>query len=116
MALCAELLLFFEEEQDIPVIRLGLHASPDLEQNRVAGPGTRPSGSCARGGFTGTARRPFWECGIPPGPVRLLVHPRALSAMIGQRRGNVVWFRERGYRVEVEGDPALSRYRVKIGG
>ena len=38
VALCAELLLFFEEERDIPVIRLGLHASPDLEQNRVAGP------------------------------------------------------------------------------
>ena len=30
VALCAELLLFFEEERDIPVIRLGLHASPDL--------------------------------------------------------------------------------------
>lgn len=61
VALCAELLLFFEEERDIPVIRLGLHASPDLEQNRVAGPWhPGPSGSCARGGFTGTARRPFY--------------------------------------------------------
>lgn len=32
VALCAELLLFFEEERDIPVIRLGLHASPDLDK------------------------------------------------------------------------------------
>ena len=117
VALCAELLLFFEEERDIPVIRLGLHASPDLEQNRVAGP-WHPAfrGLCEGRISRDRAASLLRECGIPPGPVRLLVHPRALSAMIGQRRGNVVWFRERGYRVEVEGDPALSRYRVKIGG
>ena len=117
VALCAELLLFFEEERDIPVIRLGLHASPDLEQNRVAGPGPPAFRELCEGRiYRDRAASLLRECGIPPGPVRLLVHPRALSAMIGQRRGNVVWFRERGYRVEVEGDPALSRYRVKIGG
>ena len=117
VALCAELLLFFEEERDIPVIRLGLHASPDLEQNRVAGPWHPAFRELCEGRiYRARAASLLRECGIPPGPVRLLVHPRALSAMIGQRRGNVVWFRERGYRVEVEGDPALSRYRVKIGG
>ena len=117
VALCAELLLFFEEERDIPVIRLGLHASPDLEQNRVAGPWHPAFRELCEGRiYRDRAASLLRECGIPPGPVRLLVHPRALSAMIGQRRGNVVWFRERGYRVEVEGDPALSRYRVKIGG
>ena len=116
VALCAELLLFFEEERDIPVIRLGLHASPDLEQNRVAGPWHPAFRELCEGRiYRDRAASLLRECGIPPGPVRL-VHPRALSAMIGQRRGNVVWFRERGYRVEVEGDPALSRYRVKIGG
>ena len=117
VALCAELLLFFEEERDIPVIRLGLHASPDLEQNRVAGPWHPAFRELCEGRiYRDRAASLLRECGIPPGPVRLFVHPRALSAMIGQRRGNVVWFRERGYRVEVEGDPALSRYRVKIGG
>ena len=117
VALCAELLLFFEEERDIPVIRLGLHASQDLEQNRVAGPWHPAFRELCEGRiYRDRAASLLRECGIPPGPVRLLVHPRALSAMIGQRRGNVVWFRERGYRVEVEGDPALSRYRVKIGG
>ena len=117
VALCAELLLFFEEERDIPVIRLGLHASPDLEQNRVAGPWHPAFRELCEGRiYRDRAASLLRECGIPPGPVRLLVHPRALSAMICQRRGNVVWFRERGYRVEVEGDPALSRYRVKIGG
>ena len=117
VALCAELLLFFEEERDIPVIRLGLHASPDLEQNRGAGPWHPAFRELCEGRiYRDRAASLLRECGIPPGPVRLLVHPRALSAMIGQRRGNVVWFRERGYRVEVEGDPALSRYRVKIGG
>ena len=117
VALCAELLLFFEEERDIPVIRLGLHASPDLEQNRVAGPWHPAFRELCEGRiYRDRAASLLRECGIPPGPVRLLVHPRALSAMIGQRRGNVVWFRERGYRVEVEGDPALSRYQVKIGG
>lgn len=117
VALCAELLLFFEEERDIPVIRLGLHASPDLEQNRVAGPWHPAFRELCEGRiYRDRAASLLRECGIPPGPVRLLVHPRALSAMIGQRRGNVVWFRERGYRVEVEGDSALSRYRVKIGG
>ena len=117
VALCAELLRFFEEERDIPVIRLGLHASPDLEQNRVAGPWHPAFRELCEGRiYRDRAASLLRECGIPPGPVRLLVHPRALSAMIGQRRGNVVWFRERGYCVEVEGDPALSRYRVKIGG
>ena len=97
VALCAELLLFFEEERDIPVIRLGLHASPDLEQNRVAGPWHPAFRELCEGRiYRDRAASLLRECGIPPGPVRLLVHPRALSAMIGQRRGNVVWFRERG--------------------
>ena len=35
--LCSELLAFFEQEQ-IRVIRLGLHSSPGIERDRLAGP------------------------------------------------------------------------------
>ena len=37
MELCADLLEFFDG-QGIPVIRMGLHASPELEQGYVCGP------------------------------------------------------------------------------
>lgn len=116
VGLCARLLLFFEEEKGIPVIRLGLHASPDLEKNRVAGPWHPAFRELCEGRiYRDRAAALLREGGIPPGAVRLLVHPRALSAMIGQRRRNIAWFRDQGYRIEAAGDPALRRYEVKIG-
>ena len=49
--LCSDLLEFFEE-QDIQVIRLGLHAQESLQQGYLAGPYHRHSGSCVRAGST----------------------------------------------------------------
>ncbi len=117
VALCAALLLFFEEERGIPVIRLGLHASPELDKGRVAGP-WHPAFRelCESRIYRDRAAALLQEGRIPPGPVRLFVHPRALSKMIGQRRETVRWFQERGYAVNAAGDPALPLYQVRIGG
>ncbi len=114
--LCAELLLFFEEEQGIPVIRLGLHASPDLERNRVAGPWHPAFRQLCEGRiYRDRTVSLLQERRVPPGSVRVFVHPRFLSAMIGQRKSNLRWFQERGYTLYADGDPALSRYQIKLG-
>lgn len=113
--LCSDLLLFFEEEQGIPVIRLGLHASPDLERYRVAGPWHPAFRQLCEGRiYRNRAASLLRDKRVPPGPVRILVHPRALSAMIGQRKSNLQWFGERGYAVCVAGNPGMSRYQVKL--
>lgn len=114
--LCSDLLLFFEEEQGIPVIRLGLHASPDLERHRVAGPWHPAFRQLCEGRiYRKRAASLLRDKRVPPGPVRIFVHPRALSAMIGQRKSNLQWFGERGYAICVAGDPGISRYQVKLG-
>lgn len=107
---------FSEEEQGIPVIRLGLHASPDLERHRVAGPWHPAFRQLCEGRiYRKRAASLLRDKRVPPGPVRIFVHPRALSAMIGQRKSNLQWFGERGYAICVAGDPGISRYQVKLG-
>lgn len=111
-ALCADLLWFFEEEQGIPVIRLGLHAEGSLQENYLAGP-WHPAFRelCESRLYLEAARRALAGCA--GGPVALYVHPAALSKMIGQRRQNLAALAGEGFEAAVRPDGTLPLRRVR---
>lgn len=110
--LAARLLEFFGE-RGIRVIRCGLHDSPSLRENRVAGayhPAFREL--CEARLFL---RRALCLLeAVPPGEITLEVNPRNLSRMTGQRRCNLLALEEKGYRAKVKADPALSGDAIRL--
>ena len=110
--LSARLLEFFGE-QGIRVIRCGLHDSPSLEENRVAGPYHPAFREVCEGRMFLRRALRLLE-GMPQGEVTLWVEPRNLSRMIGQKRCNLLELQRRGYRVKVKADPALTGDGIRI--
>jgi histone acetyltransferase (RNA polymerase elongator complex component) len=108
VGLCAELLDFFEG-RGIPVIRLGLHASPELERDRLAGP-WHPAFRelCESRRMLVKIRRELSERKIPAGGVKILVHPSCVSIAVGQKRANLRALQSLGYAAEVKADSAVE--------
>lgn len=116
VALCARLLLFFESA-GIRVIRLGLHASPGIEEDRLAGPWhpafrelceNRIYLQKARAALAGLCRgRPALTGAV------LLVRPGAVSQLAGQRRAGITALsQEFGVRLKIREDAGLSGFDV----
>ena len=98
---CAQLLKLFGEK-GIAVIRLGLHDSPELKANLVAGP-YHPAFRelCESRLMLNVALTELKSKGIAKGDIRLLVSPRCVSRMIGQKRGNLAALAGLGYNAKV---------------
>jgi histone acetyltransferase (RNA polymerase elongator complex component) len=99
--LCTRLLELFQEK-GIPVIRLGLHDSPELKSSFVAGP-YHPAFRelCESRLMLRQALAEIEKNGIPKGNVRLYVSPRCVSKMTGQKRGNLLALNNLGYSAKV---------------
>lgn len=104
--------LFWDAE--IPVIRLGLHASPEIEKGYVAGayhPAFREL----------CESRLLLEQALvllkdhPKGEYIIRVAPRSRSKMTGQHRNNLEKLRESGYCVKLINDAALGPYEIQLG-
>ena len=113
--LCAELLEFFEEQQQIPVIRLGLHAEQDLIKGLLAGP-WHPSFRelCENRLFFQKALEMLQTTYPAGGEVTVCVHPRSISKMIGQGKQNLQQLKQHGYCVSVVSDESLANRQIKI--
>ena len=97
--LCAELLRMFGRE-NIAVIRMGLHASAEVERDRL-------------GGVYHPAFRELCESRImlkditacleklPKGEYTVLTDKRNISRLVGQRRGNIAALEQAGYKIKV---------------
>lgn len=98
VALCAGLLECFTQA-GISVIRVGLHSTPELLKNRVAGP-YHPAFRelCESRIFRNRMETLLRE--VAPGAVTMEVHPRDLSKAIGQRGENRAYFQTMGYSVQ----------------
>jgi histone acetyltransferase (RNA polymerase elongator complex component) len=99
VSLCAELLTFFEQ-RGIRVIRLGLHASPQLEHERLGGP-WHPA-------FRELCESRRWLVRMqqqlfnkPFGHYTFTVPARYLSQAKGQKKGNLSVLSAQGYAVTV---------------
>lgn len=105
--LCVRLLTFFEEEQGIPVIRLGLHAEEGMMRHCIAGP-WHPAFRelCESRIFFEKAQKILekWE----KTNVILAVNPACVSRMVGHRRGNLTAFMKNGYTVKVVADNDIA--------
>ena len=116
ISLGARLLDFFEE-RGIPVIRLGLHASREVEEQMLAG-GYHP----ALGELCQARRFLFRERealdGLPEesGEILLAVHPRDISKALGQKRENLRLLEQEGRRVRLVQDEKIKPGTVQVYG
>ncbi len=97
--LCAQLLEMFEEHS-IRVIRLGLHASPELERSAIAGAYHPAFGElCQSRLFLHRLQNAFITHEIPKGAITVFVSPQDISRAIGQKRTNLAVLMEQGWKV-----------------
>ena len=92
---CAKLVPLFEEA-GIPILRLGLNPTGELSGGAAVGGAYHPAlGELVRSRILRT-RAEELLCGIEPGTsVTLGVNARELSQMIGQKRENIAYLKER---------------------
>ena len=100
VGLCAGLLQYFEE-RGIRVIRLGLHASPELEKQRLAGP-WHPAFRelCESRRWLVRMQSAFHS--LPQGSYTLMVPEKLLSQIKGQKKSNLSALAQLGYQVTVK--------------
>lgn len=112
VSLCAKLLMRFEEA-GVRVLRMGLHAERDVEEQKLAGPYHPAFGELVQS-------RVFLERLLPaldargPGAYRVGVHPRGLSVALGQKRSNLAMLLESGYEVSFQPDEEVPRGQFAI--
>ena len=108
--LCAELLMRFEKE-NIRVIRLGLHASENVEGEAVGGyyhPAFREL-------CLGVIFRNKIESLLPCcGSFDVYVNPRALSMASGQKKCNMSYFKEKGINIKIKADSCLGEKEIRF--
>ncbi len=112
VALCADLLEFFED-RSIRVIRLGLHDSESLKENMAAGayhPAFREL--CESEIIYKSALRALEKSNIQNGTVEFFVNPRSVSRFIGQKRKNLKRLDQLGITAIVRQDMRLSKYEI----
>ncbi len=112
VALCVKLLTFFEEEQGIPVIRLGLHAENDMMRHCLAGP-WHPAFRelCESRLYRNKAESILKQ--TEKKKVVLAVNPACVSRMVGHRRENLTAFEKNGYTVKIVADSRLACGEIK---
>lgn len=99
--LCAELLRKFEQN-NIRVIRLGLHASKEVERDMLGGvyhPALRETVE-SRVVLNELKKR---LSALPKGDYTVYTDNKNISRTIGQKRGNIAALRSYGYNIEVRG-------------
>lgn len=97
--LCAELLRMFGRE-GIAVIRMGLHASAEVERDMIGGvyhPAFREL--CESRIMLEDVTERFK--GLPEGEYTIFTDKRNISRLAGQRRGNIEALQKAGYKIKV---------------
>lgn len=112
--LCSELLAFFEQEQ-IRVIRLGLHSSPELERDRLAGP-WHPAlrELCESRRYRTAILQDLEQSFVKEKKIVLFLHPKDYSKAVGQKKSNLQFFTSMGYHIEIKTDETIQRNRFLL--
>lgn len=110
ISICATLKNMFDSA-DIPIIRMGLMASENINQEAevVAGPYHPAFGELVQSElyFRALEKSVTTDACI-------FVHPKTISAFIGNNRRNIEKFLERGYRVQFIGDADIPYGNFQI--
>ena len=103
MELCSKLLEMFLRA-GIPVIRLGLNASKELDGSVLAGAYHPALGDMAMARLYRREAEKLLE-GRAGGRVVLGVNRKHVGSMVGYRRENAVWFKKR-FNIDIKARPA----------
>lgn len=102
VVLCAQIMEQFETA-GVRIIRVGLHASQELEGDMLAGPYHPAFRELCESRLL--LQRILKDCeGKGVKEFTVMVHPKELSKAIGQRRANLVKLEELGYKVTITAD------------
>ncbi|MEE0059475.1 MAG: radical SAM protein [Acutalibacteraceae bacterium] len=100
ISLCATLLMMFEEN-NIKVIRLGLHSTDELAASMVAGPWHPSIGElCASRIYRNKIENYIKENSLPKGSYSIYINPKEISKLLGQKRSNLEYFKQLGYNIK----------------
>ena len=108
--LCAELLTLFEHH-GINVIRVGLHDSESLANDRLAGPYHPSFRELCESRIMLKKLTALLE-GKPSGTYHIAVHSRSRSKLAGNKKSNLTAMRERGYSFNIIEDDRLDPFDV----
>ncbi len=112
VALCSRLIRFFEEKDArVRVIRVGLHDSESLKENRLAGP-YHPAFKELCESRIMLDQAIILLMNKKPGAYTLRVSPRCRSKMTGNKKSNLLALKERGYEIQIKEDDRLSYLEV----
>lgn len=106
--LCAVLVPMFEKS-GIKVIRLGLHSSPDIKNNMLAGGFHDAFGEMVKSRIMVNK-----ILALPPKDYQVFVNSKSLSKLKGQRKSNIYLLIERGYNIKIVIDDSLDVDELKI--
>ncbi len=112
--LCAQCLVLFARH-GIKVIRVGLHATGELEKNMIAGP-FHPAFRelCESRILLERVLAQIKEKNIPQGNVSVIIHPKNRSKLVGQRKKNVEILSGMHYNLTVHTDISLEPDALKV--
>ena len=114
--ICSELLLLFHEN-DIRVIRVGLHSGGNVEEGFVAGayhPAFREI--CESRIYLKKVLSEIKRQGTPKGEITVTVGTSFVSMMAGQKKINSETLRKMGYNLKIKQDKNMKKYEIKVGG
>ena len=114
VSLCGKLLKLFYQN-NIAVIRLGLHSGGNVEEGYLAGPYHPAFGEmCQSAVYLAEAVDLLNELNLKYKKVTLYLNPSEISKMRGQKGSNKAILQSMGYSVSVKGDSMLDKYQIKI--
>lgn len=112
--LCGKLLKRFYEN-NIRVIRLGLHSGGNVEEGYLAGPYHPAFGElCQSSVYLEIAKEKLSRYTQKNKEFTLFVNPAEISKMTGQKAINKKVLSHLGYNVTVKGDESLQKYEIKV--
>ena len=114
--ICSELLLMFHEN-DIRVIRVGLHSGGNVEEGFVAGayhPAFREI--CESRIYLRKVLAEIERQGTKQGEITVTVGSSYVSMMSGHKKSNTEKLREMGYILKIKQDKNMKKYEIEVGG
>jgi histone acetyltransferase (RNA polymerase elongator complex component) len=114
VSLCSKLLKRFYDN-DIQVIRLGLHSGGNVEEGYLAGPYHPAFGElCQSEIYFDCAIKEIKNSGLEKDNIILYVRSSEISKMTGQKGINKEKLRALGYQVTIKGMDNLEKYEIKV--
>ncbi len=112
VSLCAKLLKRLHEEE-ITVIRLGLHSGGNVEEGYLAGPYHQAFGELCEGQIYLDIAKSILE-EYPDGDYVIYVNPSEISKMTGQKKKNKNTLLSLGYNVTIKSKGKLNKYEIEV--